>query len=119
VLRAPVPPAIASLARAYLSPGVRLRVRTVVVDGLLARPSPFVERDIAAYFGSVTVLIRVQRGGSGTQQIAPDPPGVGSLLLHQDNSGFVVRLQYLAPETVPPMLVRLQALMRNPQLLSR
>ena len=64
------------------------------------------------------MLIRVQRGGSGTDAIAPDPPGVGSLLLHRLNSGYLVRLQYLAPDTVPPMLDRLRALIRDPRLIS-
>jgi hypothetical protein len=32
------------------------------------------------------------------------------------NAGFVVRLQYLAPETVPPVLSRLRALISDPRL---
>jgi hypothetical protein len=111
-----VPRAINRLVRAYLPAGVRLRVRTVVSS--LTRADLFVERDIDAFVDSATVLIRVRHGGSGTQEIAPDPPGVGSLLLHHVNSGFVVRLQYLAPDTVPPMLDRLQALIRDPRLAS-
>jgi hypothetical protein len=95
-----------------------LRVRTVVAASSLAQQDPFVTRDIEAHIDSVTVLIRVQRGGSRTQQIAPDPLGVGSLLLHQINSGFVVRLQYLAPDTVPPTVGRLRALIRDPRLTS-
>jgi hypothetical protein len=118
VVRAAVPPSITRLARADLPPGARLRVRTVFAAGPAARPHTIVERDIDASVDSVTVLIRVQRCGPGTQQLAPDPAGVGSLLLHQHNSGFVVRLQYLAPETVPPMLARLQALMGDPRLVS-
>ena len=104
--------------RAYLPPGVRLRVHTVFAVSSVTHENRFVERDIDAFVDSVTVLIRVQRGGSGTQAIAPDPLGVGSLLLHQLNSGFVVRLQYLAPDTVPPMVGRLQALIRDPRLTS-
>jgi len=114
-VRADVPPAIARLARAYLPSGADLRVRTVVAP---SSPSGFVARYIEAHVDSATVLIRVQRGGSRTRAIAPDPLGVGSLLLHRLNAGFVVRLQYLAPDTVPPMVSRLQALMRDPRLTS-
>lgn len=78
----------------------------------------FVARDIDAHVDSVTVLIRVRRGGSGTRAIAPDPLGVGSLLLHHVNSGLVVRLQYLAPDGVPPIVGRLRALIRDPRLVS-
>jgi hypothetical protein len=117
-VRAHVPEVIERLARDYLPVGVRLRVRTVVAVSSLTQENLLVRRDIDAAVNSVTVLIRVQRGGSGKQAIAPDPLGVGSLLLHAVNSGFVIRLQYLAPETVPPMLSRLQALIRDPRLTS-
>jgi hypothetical protein len=117
-VRSGVPPEIARLARAYLPLGVQLRVRTVIARASRAEESVYVERDIDAYVDSVSVLIRVQRGGSGTTEIVPDPPGVGSLLLHHVNAGFVVRLQYLAPDTVPPMLGRLRALIRDPRLAS-
>ncbi|HZC73804.1 MAG TPA: hypothetical protein VE442_24150 [Jatrophihabitans sp.] len=117
-MRAGASPAIARLARAYLPPGARLRVRTVVAASSFAEKTLFLARDIDAHADSVTVLIRVRRGGSGTQAITPDPLGVGSLLLHEVNSGFVVRLQYLAPDTVPPMIGRLRALIRDPRLTS-
>jgi hypothetical protein len=117
-VRAGASPAIARLARAYLPPGARLRVRTVVAASSFAEKTLFLARDIDAHADSVTVLIRVRRGGSGTQAITPDPLGVGSLLLHEVNSGFVVRLQYLAPDTVPPMIGRLRALIRDPRLTS-
>jgi hypothetical protein len=95
-----------------------LRVRTVVAPGARPPAKPFIAREIDAHVDSVTVLMRLQRGGSNSQEIAPDPLGVGSLLLHHVTSGFVVRLQYLAPETVPPMIGRLQALIRDPRLTS-
>lgn len=113
-----VPAAVSRLARSYLPPGMHLRVHTVVSVSSLTQEELLVERDIDASGGSVTVLIRVQRGGSGAQEIAPDPLGVGSVLLHQVNSGFLVRLQYLAPETVPPMLDRLQAFIHHPGLVT-
>jgi hypothetical protein len=116
-VRVGVPPAIARLARIYL-PGAQLRVRTVLVPAPLGAGSEFLAREVDAQNGSISVLIRIERGGSGRQVIAPDPPGVGSLLLHELNSGFVVRLQYLAPETVPPMLARLRALIRDPRLIA-
>jgi hypothetical protein len=111
-----VPSAINRAVRAYLSPGAQLRVRTVTGENPLTQQHLLVERDITVGADSVTVVIRMQRGGSTTRAIVPDPPGVGSLLLHDVNSGFVVRLQYLAPETVPPVLDRLRALMRDPRL---
>lgn len=117
-VRVGVPRAIAGLARAYLPSGAHLRVRTVVVPGAPNKDNVFVRRDIDAQIDSVTVLIRVQRGGSRTQAIAPDPPGVGSLVLQHSISGFLVQLQYLAPDTVPPMLARLRALIRDPRLTS-
>lgn len=117
-VRAEVPAAIDQLARAYLPAGVDLRVHTVVEVNSLTLGNLLVSRDIDATVDSVTVLIRVQRGGSGKHEIVPDPLGMGSLLLHGVNSGFVVRLQYLAPETVPPMVGRLQALIRDPRLTS-
>ena len=116
-VRVRVPAAVARLARIYLPSGMRLRVRTVIAAGAQLRPT-LLTRDIEARVDSVTVLVRVQRGGSGTDEIAPDPLGVGSLLLHQANAGYLVRLQYLAPDTVPPMLDRLQALIRDPGLIS-
>jgi hypothetical protein len=95
-----------------------LRVHTVVAVSSLTQENLLVRRDIAAAVDSVTVLIRVQRGGSAKRAITPDPLGMGSLLIHAVNSGYVIRLQYLAPETVPPMLDRLQALIRDPRLTS-
>jgi hypothetical protein len=112
------PAAIVRLTRAYLPLHVHLRVRTVLGASSPTQENLFVAREIDAHVDSVTVLIRVQRGGPLTQEIAPDPPGVGSLLLHRITSGFVVRLQYLAPDTVPPMTARLRALMRDPRLTS-
>lgn len=117
-MRADVPPAIAALARAHLSRDVVLHVRTVLVVGSPARPSRIIKRDVDAYSHSTTVVIRVDRGSDGTEPLTPDPPGAGSLLLHRSNAGFQVRLQYLAPETVPPMLTDLLALMKDPQLTS-
>lgn len=115
-VRVGVSPAIGSLARAYLPAGVRLHVHTVIAVSSLTQEDLLVERDIEAVVDSVTVLIRVQRGGSGTQEIVPHPPGASSMLLHQVNSGFVVRLQYLGPITAPPMVDRLEALIRDPRL---
>ena len=113
-----MPAAVARLLRAYLPPGAHVRVRTFVAAGSSARETRVVARYIDAHVDSVTVLIRVQHGGSGAREIAPDPLGVGSLLLHGVNSGFVVRLQYLAPDTMPPMLGRLRTLIRDPRLIS-
>ena len=82
------------------------------------RPTRLVERDVTANFRSATVVIRLDHGSDVTSPLTPDPPGVGSLLLHRSNAGFDVRLQYLAPETVPPMMTDLQTLMSDPRLSS-
>lgn len=111
-----VPAALARLAREYLPAGARVRVRTVIEVDSLTHRDLLVARDVDAALGSVSVHIRVQRGGPATRAIVADPLGVGSLLLHRINSGFVVRLQYLAPDDVPPMLSRLQALIGDPRL---
>jgi hypothetical protein len=115
-VRTDVPTTIGELVRTYLPAGMHVRVHTVIAVGSLTLRNQLVARDIDATVNSVSVLIRVRRGGSGTHAIVADPLGVGSLLLHGVNSGYVVRLQYLAPETVPPMLDRLQALIRDPRL---
>jgi hypothetical protein len=107
---------LARLMRAYLPAGTRLRVRTVVEVDSLTHRDLLVARDVVAARGSVSVHIRVQRGGPATRAIVPDPLGVGSLLLHGVNSGFVVRLQYLAPDDVPPTVSNLQALIGDPRL---
>ncbi len=110
------PAAVAQLARKYLPPGTTVRVRTVVEVDSLTHRDLLVERDVVAALGSVSVYIRVQRGGPARQEIVPDPPGVGSLLVHRINSGFVVRLQYLAADDVPPMLSKLRALIADRRL---
>jgi hypothetical protein len=115
-VRTDVPAAVGELVRDYLPAGVHVRVHTVITVGSLTLRNQLVARDIDASVNSVSVLIRVRRGGSRTHAIVPDPLGVGSLLLHGVNRGYVVRLQYLAPETVPPMLDRLRALLRDPRL---
>lgn len=118
VERSTVPARIAALARARLAPDVVLHVQTFVVAGSGTRPTRLIERDLDATFRSATVAVRVDRGADVTSPLTPDPPGVGSLLLHRRNAGFDVRLQYLAPETVPPMLTDLLTLMTAPQLTS-
>jgi hypothetical protein len=111
-----VPAAVKALVRAYLPTGAVFRVRSVIAVGSLTLRNQLVARDIDATIDSVSVLIRVRRGGSRTQAIVPDPLGVGSLLLHGVNAGYVVRLQYLAPDTVPPVLGRLRAMIHDPRL---
>ena len=116
VVRSGVSPALAALARRHLSPDVVVRVHTYLVVDSRDRPTRLVERDLDAYYRSATVALRVDHGSDTTSALTPDPPGVGSLLLHQSNAGFTVRLQYLAPETVPPMMTDLLNLMKDPHL---
>ena len=107
---------LAREVRSYLPDGAQLHIRTVIEVDSLTHRDLLVARDVDAQLGSVTVRIRVQRGGPQRRSIVPDPLGVGSLLLHRINSGFVVRLQYLAPDDVPPDVTRLLALMSDPRL---
>ncbi len=111
-----VPADIDRLARTYLPDGVQVHVHSVIAVNSLTHGDLLVRRDIFATVDSISVLIRVQRGGPATRVITPDPPGFGSLLLHRVNAGFIVRLQYLAPDTVPPMVEQLRALMTDPRL---
>jgi hypothetical protein len=111
-----VPVAITQLVRTYLAGAAKVRVHTIVAVNSLTLTDLLVERDIDVVSGSVTVLIRVQRGVDVSREIVHAPPGTGSLLLHHIASGYIVRLQYLAPETVPPMLDRLRQLTRDPRL---
>jgi hypothetical protein len=116
-VHAGVPPAIGRLVRGHLPPGVQLSGDSVVAVSSLTYENLLVARDIDAVVEpGITVLIRVQRNVSGTQEIVPVPPGVTSVLLHRINSGFVVRLQSLAPDGLLPPLGRLQALIRDPHL---
>lgn len=117
-MRSDVPPGIAALVRRHLSPDAVLHVRTYLVAGSRNQPTRLVERDLDAYFRSATVVIRVDRSSDVTSPLTPDPPGIGSLLLHRSNGGFQVRLQYLAPETVPPTVTDLLTVMTAPQLTS-
>ena len=107
---------VARLARRYLPAGAQLHGKTVVAIDAMTHEELLIERDLTAVAGSVTVLVRIARGGSTTRAITTAPPGVGSVLLHEMNNGYLVRLQYLAPETVPPKLALLQAFIRDTRL---
>ena len=115
-VRLVVPLALEALAHKRLAPDVGLRGSTVLVVGAPHRPGRLVFRELVAYFHSATVIVRVDHSPQVTTPLAPDPPGVGSILLHRANAGFQVRLQYLAPETVPPRLADLVAFMQDPLL---
>lgn len=115
-VRQRVPNKLADAVRQAL-PGTRsVRVHSFVALNSMTGGSLLVRRDIEVTAGSVSLVIRVQRGGNGVRELVHAPPGVGSLLLHTDASGYTVRLQYLAPETVPPMIVLLRQLTRDPRL---
>lgn len=93
-----------------------ITVRTITQTNSLTLTQELVRRDFRVTEGSVSVLIRVQRGGPKHTAIGPDPLGVDSLLISGNVSGYTVRLQYLAPETLPPALGRLRALLHDPRL---
>ena len=94
-----------------------ITVRTITQTNSLTLNEQLVRRDFrVTTHGSVTLLIRVQRGGPKHTAIGPDPLGIDSLLLSGNASGYTVRLQYLAPETMPPALGRLRALLHDPRL---
>jgi hypothetical protein len=78
-----------------------------------------IERHIEVLAGSVQVLIVLHRD-FGTP-VAPSPivtagAGTGSALIHADPPGYVVDLQYLAPEYLPPNAAQLKLLARDSDL---
>ncbi len=111
-----VPTELNAVVRQYLPTASAIRVHSYFAINTLTGGSLLVQRDIDASAGSVSVLISVRRAGDGAREIVDPPPGVGSLVLHRVSSGFVVLLQYLAPETVPPTLSNLRLLARDPRL---
>jgi hypothetical protein len=115
-VRADVPQALDAVVRHYLPTTSTIRVHSYLAVNTLTGGTLLVQRDIDARAGSVSVLISVRRAGNGAREIVDAPLGTGSLVLRRESSGFVVLLQYLAPETVPPTLSQLRLLARDPRL---
>jgi hypothetical protein len=114
-----IPPPLQAAIRHYLPDTNALDVRSYFAHSLTTGASYLAERDIRANAGSVSVLILVRRDygdPSAPHEIIDAPLGTGSLVVHGEPVGFVVDLQYLAPETVPPTLSRLRMLIRDPRL---
>ena len=114
--RAGVPDAVNAVVRKYLPDTSAIKVHSYLATNSLTGGNLLVRRDINASAGSVSVLISVRRAGSNAREIVEPPPGVGSLVVRRESSGFAVLLQYLAPETVPPTLSNLRLLARDPRL---
>lgn len=93
-----------------------ISVRTMTQTNSLNLEQQLVRRDFRVTVGSVTLLIRVQRGGPTKRVLQAASAGTGSLLLASDASGYTVRVQYLAPESLPPAVGRLRALSHDPRL---
>jgi hypothetical protein len=115
-VRDQVPAQLVRLARADLPPGANLRVRTVFAVDSLTHDNLLVSRTIVASTDWVTVTIHVDR--SSNERVVPALHALSfrELSLRGINSGFVVRLQYLAPPDIPPRKALLQALIRDPRL---
>jgi hypothetical protein len=115
-VRADIPKALGAVVRQYLPTTSAIHVHSYLAVNTLTGGSLLVQRDIDAMAGSVSVLISVRRAGAGAREIVDAPLGFGSLVVRRESSGFVVLLQYLAPETVPPTLSQLRLLARDPRL---
>ena len=113
-----VPPQIIRLARADLPPGARVTVRSVVSVHSITHEELLVARTITASTDWVTIRIFINRSGDRDRPLAVGPFGFRSVSLQHVNSGFTVRLDYLAPESLPPRLDRLKALIRDPRIAS-
>ena len=113
-----VPPQITRLARADLPPGARITVRSVVSVHSITHEELLVARTITASTDWVTIRIEINRSGDRERRLVLDPFNFRSVSLQHVSSGFTVRLDYLAPESLPPRLDRLKALIRDPRLAS-
>lgn len=115
-----IPPAVRSALRQYLPPPISsLQVRTYVAESLSTGGTYLAERDINVVAGSVNVLVKLHRvfgPAPAPSEIVVAPPGVGSALVHRRTDAFVIDLQYLAPETVPPSIATLRVLAIDPRL---
>jgi hypothetical protein len=111
-----VPAKIARLALAELPPGARLRVRSVVSVDSITHEELLVARTVTATTEWITVTIQISRGSDILRQPVLNPLNFRSVSLHGVNSGFVVRLRYVAPASLPPRLAELQALIHDPRL---
>jgi hypothetical protein len=115
-VRVDIPKALDAVVRQYLPTTAAIHVHSYLAINTLTGGNLLVQRDIDAMAGSVSVLISVRRAGTTARQIVDAPLGVGSLVVRRESSGFIVLLQYLAPETMPPALSRLRLLARDPRL---
>jgi hypothetical protein len=116
-VRSRVPAKIARLTRTDLPPGAQVRVRSVVSVDSITHEELLVSRTITATTDWVTITIQLRRGSNGeVRQVALSPLSFRSVSLHRFNSGYAVRLVYLAPASIPPRIDRLRALIRDPRL---
>jgi hypothetical protein len=114
-----VPASVVAAVHKYLPQAQS--VRTVSYLGRIGTTGAIylVERHIEVLAGSIQVLIVLHRTFGAPA--APSPivtagAGTGSALIHADPPGFVVDLQYLAPETLPPNASQLKLLARDSDL---
>lgn len=114
-----VPSSLVEAVHRYL-PQAR-SVRAVTYVGRIGTTGAIylIERHVEVLAGSIQVLIVLHRDfgtPSPPTAIAPAGAGTGSALIHVEPAGFVVDLQYLAPEYVPPSASHLKLLARDSAL---
>jgi len=114
--RTAVPMAVIDALHRYLPGATRIAADSVFYPDSMLR-----NRTIEAHVDSITVLIRIRAKSFAApthslREIWPAEPGMGSALLHLDTPGFLIDLQWTAPETEPPPMHKLHRLAADPRL---
>lgn len=113
-----VPSEVRRALQRYLPSRISLlHVRSYVAQSLGG--AYLAEREIDVVGGSVELLITLHRivgPVPGPSAITSAAAGTGSVLIHRHTEAFVIDLQYLAPETVPPTIAKLRVLAVDPRL---
>ena len=114
-----IPTGVRAAVLRYLPATTTLRVQSYIGRSLSTGGRYLSDRDIEARSGSVSVLISLRRETGAAPPATPTVAagdGVGSIVVRHDTGVYLVVLQYLAPETVPPTLSGLRMLARDMRL---
>lgn len=114
-----IPTGVRAAVLHYLPATATLSVQSYIGRSLSTGSRYLSDRDIEARAGSVSVLISLRRELGAVPTAAPivvAGDGFGSIVVHHDTGVYFVVLQYLAPETVPPVLSGLRMLARDIRL---
>lgn len=114
------PSQVRRLLQRYLPAAISsLQVRSYLAQSLSTGGTYLADREIDVVGGSVELLITLHRiigPLPPSHEIVHAPSGTGSALVRRHTSAYVIDLQYLAPETVPPSVAKLRALAIDPRL---